>query len=59
MKQKIRVTTKADQFESRKQEHRLAGYQIEDEQPLPVNGLCSFIAVRQITNTEDQSTGRS
>lgn len=58
MKQKIHVTTKADQFERRKQEHRLAGYQIEDEQPVPVNGLCSFMAVRQITNTADQ-TGRS
>jgi hypothetical protein len=46
MNQRIRVTTKADQFEKRKQEHIQAGYRIEDEQPVPVNGLCSFIAVR-------------
>jgi hypothetical protein len=24
------------------------GYRIEDERPIPVNGLCSFIAVRDL-----------
>jgi hypothetical protein len=33
MKQKIRITTRANQFERRKQEHLQAGYLIEDEQP--------------------------
>ena len=44
---RIRVTTKADLFERRKQQHIERGYQIEDERPIPVNGLCSFIAVRE------------
>ena len=52
MSQRIRVTTKADQFEKRKQEHLRAGYQIEDEQPGPINGLCSFTAVRMIADDE-------
>ena len=43
---RIRVTTRAKLFEKRKQEHIERGYQIEDERPIPVNGLCSFIAVR-------------
>jgi hypothetical protein len=53
--QKIRVTTKPDLFERRKQEHLQAGYRIENEQPIPVNGLCSFIAVRIVT--EDEARG--
>jgi hypothetical protein len=44
---RIRVTTRADLFEERKQQHIERGYQIEDERPMPVNGLCSFIAVRE------------
>lgn len=48
--QKIRVTTKRDLFESSKREHLEAGYEIEDEQPVPVNGLCSFTAVRRAVN---------
>jgi hypothetical protein len=52
MTQKIRVTTKADQFENRKQEHLRVGYQIEDEQPVPINGLCSFTAVRIVADDE-------
>jgi len=44
---KIRVTTRADLFEQRKQQHIERGYRIEDERPIPVNGLCSFIAVRE------------
>ena len=52
MKQKIRITTRADQFEQRKQEHLRAGYLIEDEQPFPMNGFCSFTAVRIVADEE-------
>jgi hypothetical protein len=52
MTHRIRITTKADQFEKRKQEHRDAGYRIEDEQPVPVNGRCSFTAVRRIPDED-------
>lgn len=45
---RIRVTTRADLFEKRKQEHIERGYRIEDERPIPVNGFCSFIAVREL-----------
>ena len=45
---RILVTTRADLFEKRKQEHVERGYRIEDERPTPVNGLCSFIVVKQI-----------
>ena len=44
----IRVTTRAELFEKRKQEHIERGYRIEDERPIPVNGFCSFIAVREL-----------
>lgn len=44
---RIRVTTKADLFETRKQQHIERGYRVEEERPIPVNGLCSFIAVRE------------
>jgi len=43
---RIRVTTRADLFEERKRQHE-RGYRIEDEQPVPVNGLCSFVAVEE------------
>lgn len=56
MKQKIRITTRATQFERRKQEHLQAGYQIEDEQPFPMNGLCSFTAVRIVAEEDSLST---
>ena len=39
---RIRVTTRTDLYEKRKQEHIERGYRIEDERPIPVNGLCSF-----------------
>src|SRR5579859_55418 len=39
MSQKIRITTRADHFERRKQEHLQPGYLIEDEQPFPMNGF--------------------
>jgi len=45
---RIRVTTRADLFEERKQQHISRGYRIEDERPTPVNGFCSFIALREI-----------
>lgn len=43
---RIRVTTKRETFELRKQQHTQLGYRIEDEQTVPVNGLCSFVAVK-------------
>ena len=48
---RIRVTTRADLFEKRKQQHIERGYRIEDERPVPVNGLCSFIAVIEIDDS--------
>ena len=44
---RIRVTTRADLYEKRKQEHIERGYRIEEERPIPVNGFCSFLAVRE------------
>ena len=52
MNQKIRITTRADQFERRKQEHLQAGYLIAEEQPSPMNGFCSFTAVRIVADEE-------
>ena len=46
---RIRVTTRADLFEKSKKEHIERGYRIEDERPVPVNGFCSFIAVRELS----------
>jgi hypothetical protein len=43
---RIRVSTKVDLFEARKQQHIDRGYRIEDERPIPVNGLCSFVAAK-------------
>jgi hypothetical protein len=45
---RIRVTTRADLYEKLKQEHIERGYRIEDERPIPVNGFCSFIAMREM-----------
>lgn len=44
---RIRVTTRADLFEERKRQHIERGYRIEGEQAMPVNGLCSFVAVEE------------
>lgn len=55
MPMRIRVTTRANLFEKRKQEHLERGYRIEDEQPVPVNGLCSFIALRELSVSEKLS----
>ena len=49
---RIRVTTRADLFEKRKQQHIERGYRIEDERPTPENGLCSFIAVSEIPDSD-------
>ncbi len=46
---RIRVTTRADLFEKRKQEHIERGCRIEDERPIPMNGFCSLIAVRELS----------
>ena len=46
---RIRVTTRADLYEKRKQEHIESGYRIEDERPIPVNGFCSFVVVRELS----------
>jgi hypothetical protein len=52
MAMRIRVTTGADLFEKRKQKHIERGYQIEEERPIPVNGLCSFVAVSEIRDSD-------
>jgi hypothetical protein len=49
---RIRVTTRADLFEERKRQHIERGYRIEDERPIPVNGLCSFVAVRETAGSD-------
>jgi len=56
MAMRIRVTTRADLYEERKQQHIERGYRIEDERPIPVNGFCSFIAMREmpVSDTVDE-----
>jgi hypothetical protein len=56
MAMRIRVTTRADLYEERKQQHIQRGYRIEDERPIPVNGFCSFIAMREmpVSDTVDE-----
>jgi hypothetical protein len=49
---RIRVTTKAGLFEERKRQHVERGYRIEEEQPMPVNGLCSFVAVKEMASED-------
>lgn len=49
---RIRVSTKAELYEQRKQQHIERGYRIEDERPVPVNGLCSFVAVREESESD-------
>jgi len=49
---RIRVATKAELFEQRKQQHIERGYRIEDERPIPVNGFCFFIAVSEIPDSD-------
>jgi hypothetical protein len=52
MAMRIRVSTKAELYEQRKQQHIERGYRIEDERPIPVNGFCSFIAVRKESESD-------
>jgi len=52
---RIRVTTRADLYEKRKQEHTERGYRIEDECPIPANGFCSFVAVRELPASDGLS----
>jgi len=49
---RIRVTTRADSFAKRKQELIERGYRIEDERPIALNGLCSFVAVSEIPDSD-------
>ncbi len=51
MVMRIRVTTRAELFEKRKQQHIERGYRIEDERPVPVNDFCSFMAVSEIPDS--------
>jgi hypothetical protein len=46
MSLRIRVSTKASTFEERKQQYLQQGYRIEDECPTPINGMCSFVVVK-------------
>jgi hypothetical protein len=48
MENRIRVLTRAEDFAERKQQCIDRGYRIEGEQSRPVNGFCSFVAVREI-----------
>lgn len=34
---------------SGKQQHIERGYRIEEERPIPANGFCSFVAVRELS----------
>jgi hypothetical protein len=52
MSMRICVTTRAELFEERKQQHIERGYRVEDERPIPVNGFCSFIAVSEIPDSD-------
>jgi hypothetical protein len=52
MAMRIRVTTRADLYDKRKRQHIERGYRIEDERPIPVNGLCSFTAVSEIPESD-------
>ena len=61
MAMRIRVTTRADLYEKRKQEHIERGYRIEDERPIPVNGFCYFIAMGEmpVSDTVDELVARA
>jgi hypothetical protein len=45
MVRKVLVTTRADLFEQRKQEYLRAGCRVENEQPMPFRGMCSFTVI--------------
>lgn len=52
MAEGVRVSTKAELFDRRKQEYLQAGYLIENEQPIPINALCSFVVIRIAADDE-------
>jgi hypothetical protein len=52
--QRICITTKRELYEERKRQHVEAGYVIEHEQSIPINGLCSFVAVKADAAGADQ-----
>ncbi len=49
-----RVTTRLALYEERKLQYLALGYVIESEQPIPINGLCSFV----VAKPEVASTGQ-
>ena len=49
---RTRVTTGAELFDKRKQQHIERGYRIEDERPIPVKGFCSFVAVSEMPDSD-------
>ncbi len=49
-----RVTTRLALYEERKRQYLALGYVIESEQPIAINGLCSFV----VTKPEVASTGQ-
>ena len=55
MARKVRVTTRADLFEQQKQEYLRAGCQVENEQPMPFRGMCSFTVI--VPSPQELSSG--
>jgi hypothetical protein len=51
MQTTIRIMTRPETYEERKRQLLDAGYEIDREAPVPVNGLCSFRATKK-PNTE-------
>jgi hypothetical protein len=47
MQSTARIMTKPETYEERKRQLIAAGYEIDREQPVPVNGLCSFSVTRK------------
>ena len=52
---RIRVITRVGLYEKRRQEHIEHGYRIEEERPIPLNGFCSFLAVRERAASDELS----
>ena len=48
------ISTRLDSYEERKRQYIALGYSIENEQPTPINGLCSFVVVKALAGAEDQ-----
>ena len=44
---RVHIKTKPERFNELKKAHLEAGFQIANENPVPVNGLVSFDAMRQ------------